>query len=220
MAIGTRWLTAVVVAMVVTDELVVASESTTVIQVRVSNQARIPRATLAAALDTTNAIYSAIDVRFVWALDDAAASRASTPGTITVSFASCVKETTLEKQLRRIGRSEAVLAVTSRETGRVFVLCRRIARLPLSRKHFERTLGRVLAHEIGHLLLPDHPHSDTGIMRVQLDFTSLRQPQFTAPEADAIRSRLRPGIHETNESSLSESDLLRPGGDVSCVRGG
>lgn len=30
-------------------------------------------------------------------------------------------------------------------------------------------LGRIVAHEVGHLLLPDGSHSKTGIMRERMD---------------------------------------------------
>ena len=52
-------------------------------------------------------------------------------------------------------------------------------------------LGRVTAHEIGHLLLGTNSHAPTGLMRPAWD-VRLRQPdewQFTATDAAKIRRR-------------------------------
>jgi hypothetical protein len=57
-------------------------------------------------------------------------------------------------------------------------------------------LGHVIAHEIGHLLLPDIPHSRTGLMRegwdkLQLIRASARTLTFTPAESALIRRTLR-----------------------------
>ena len=51
-------------------------------------------------------------------------------------------------------------------------------------------LGRVLAHEIGHVLLPLNSHSLTGIMREAVDSTSRQIEFFTDAQAAVIRARL------------------------------
>ena len=56
-------------------------------------------------------------------------------------------------------------------------------------------LAHVMAHEVGHLLLP-HGHSATGLMRANWDAADLRravyrQLNFTAEQAELIRARLR-----------------------------
>ena len=56
-------------------------------------------------------------------------------------------------------------------------------------------LGRVTAHEIGHLLLGSNSHRPTGLMRASWD-VRWRHPsewRFSRDDAAAIRSRLRPG---------------------------
>jgi hypothetical protein len=57
-------------------------------------------------------------------------------------------------------------------------------------------LGYVMAHEIGHLLLPFGTHSKTGVMRGHWDTPQVRnavlgQLQFTAEQAALIRLKLR-----------------------------
>ena len=48
-------------------------------------------------------------------------------------------------------------------------------------------LGRVMAHEIGHLLLPADSHSRQGIMRPHVDFSQVGFHCFAADEAQTIR---------------------------------
>lgn len=51
-------------------------------------------------------------------------------------------------------------------------------------------LGRVLAHEVGHVLLPFNSHSLTGIMRETIDSTSRQIDFFTDSQARLMRARL------------------------------
>jgi len=69
---------------------------------------------------------------------------------------------------------------------------------PLARKHQMRDsslLGVVIAHEIGHLLLPYGSHSSNGLMRGewdtrQLSLAGARLLRFTAQQANLIRAHL------------------------------
>jgi hypothetical protein len=54
-------------------------------------------------------------------------------------------------------------------------------------------LGRVIAHELGHVLLPPHAHSASGIMRSNLDLEPVNPDRFTSDQAQALRRRLRRG---------------------------
>ena len=69
------------------------------------------------------------------------------------------------------------------------------SRLPiLNGGNDDEIIGLVIAHEIGHLLLPYGSHSDTGIMRGQWDFRELRRISlhalgFTRFQAQEIRRR-------------------------------
>ena len=51
-------------------------------------------------------------------------------------------------------------------------------------------LGRVIAHEIGHLLLPPNSHTRYGIMRADLDLEVANPDRFTNDQARMIRSVL------------------------------
>ena len=53
-----------------------------------------------------------------------------------------------------------------------------------------RVLGLTIAHEIGHMLLPRYSHSAFGIMRPSLDLERAMLPQFSAVQANLIRTKL------------------------------
>jgi hypothetical protein len=52
---------------------------------------------------------------------------------------------------------------------------------------FERGLGHVLAHEVGHLLLGGHSHSRTDLMSADWYPRDPRVQTLTAEQADMIR---------------------------------
>jgi hypothetical protein len=53
-------------------------------------------------------------------------------------------------------------------------------------------LALVIAHEIGHVLLPDLSHADAGIMRTPWEGDRLNELLFTARQGELIRQRLNP----------------------------
>jgi hypothetical protein len=58
-------------------------------------------------------------------------------------------------------------------------------------------LGHLMAHEVGHLLLPVQSHSPSGIMRARWSRADLELAQqgrlrFTADQAESIRSKVSP----------------------------
>jgi hypothetical protein len=52
-------------------------------------------------------------------------------------------------------------------------------------------LGHVIAHELGHLLLPPHSHSPKGLMRATLDDMGVRMAQLWFDETQAALIRIR-----------------------------
>jgi len=86
-----------------------------------------------------------------------------------------------------------LLAIAILSVNRVYVHYDRV--LALARRY--RTppgwfLGVVIAHELGHILLPDAGHAENGLMRATL--TPEATPMFTAREAQALRARLHNGV--------------------------
>jgi hypothetical protein len=85
-----------------------------------------------------------------------------------------------------------VAGQANRETARAYVYCNR---LEVVTKHLpvdaNVVLGRVMAHEIGHLLLPSNSHSRIGIMRPQMDFSQLDVGRFTTDQVDQLHAAIR-----------------------------
>jgi hypothetical protein len=78
----------------------------------------------------------------------------------------------------------------SRAANVIYERIRQIAR----RRHVASglLLGYVIAHELGHLLLPAHSHSSSGLMRSNLDMelAATRKLRFTADQVALIQERL------------------------------
>jgi hypothetical protein len=55
-----------------------------------------------------------------------------------------------------------------------------------------RVLGQVIAHELGHLLLPSNSHSERGLMRAKWNLRSGLLEYFTTAQAETIQRRLAP----------------------------
>lgn len=53
-------------------------------------------------------------------------------------------------------------------------------------------LGYVIAHELGHLLLPAHSHSSSGLMRpdIDMELAATKKLRFTAHQVALIQERL------------------------------
>src|SRR5688572_15075054 len=85
----------------------------------------------------------------------------------------------------------SVLGVAPHNTGRVYLFWDRIVR-HASKKGVltQRVLGRVLAHEIGHHLLPEKGHSSSGLIRSSLDYAFSQPPTFTHAQIEEVRTFL------------------------------
>jgi hypothetical protein len=59
-------------------------------------------------------------------------------------------------------------------------------------------LGYVMAHELGHLMLPPPSHASAGIMRAHFGLSSRAIVTFTEQQAVAIRERLRNDAQRSN----------------------
>ena len=75
--------------------------------------------------------------------------------------------------------------------GMAFVLFDRVENSASSHHvSISRVLGQVIAHELGHLLLPGHRHSERGIMRAAWNLRSGLLEYFTPAQAESIQRRL------------------------------
>jgi hypothetical protein len=75
--------------------------------------------------------------------------------------------------------------------GMAFVLFDRVEdRASSHHVSISRVLGQVIAHELGHLLLPSNSHSERGIMRAVWNLRSGLLEYFATAQAEMIRRRL------------------------------
>ena len=132
-------------------------------------------------------IYDHIDVSLVWT-DDSALDEESGP----VRFVAIVlSDARTDQFLRGSEMPPSVLGVAPYQTGRVYLFWDRIVRRARENDVLPQiVLARVLAHEIGHHLLPLQGHSDSGIMRPTVDYRVGEPPAFTLTQAASIRQFL------------------------------
>lgn len=163
---------------------VTADEPKTIV-LRVHNFCGIELDSLEEAQRQASRIYEAIGVSLVWVNDDP-----HTPDEFTGSapFQVALLSRAATEKLRL---PKAVLGVAPLSHDRVYAFCERITKLSArERVSVATTLGRVLAHEVGHLVLPGKGHSETGIMRAIPDYKSKQAPGFTDDQAASIHMRL------------------------------
>jgi hypothetical protein len=159
--------------------------------VHVDNRTQVPASDLVRARTVVEEIFTAAGVRITWqeerllALptgDVASLSRISGVPHVYLVLGNNADRATDGANGCALG-----LAVRARSTGYAFY--NRIVELSLLRQ-FDApiVLGRVIAHEIGHLLLPPNSHSRYGIMRGDLDLGYRNPARLTEDHARAIRA--------------------------------
>jgi predicted Zn-dependent protease len=95
------------------------------------------------------------------------------------------------RKIETEGIGDNVLGRAARETARAYIFMKRLEHAARRQgRDFNAVLGRVLAHEVGHLLLPGRGHSNRGIMRDTLDSWSARGETFTPSQRQQIQMRL------------------------------
>jgi hypothetical protein len=96
-----------------------------------------------------------------------------------------------EQKITAEGLDPTVEGQAARGTGRAYIYFRRVAFAAHQRARDVGTvLGMAIAHEVGHLLLPNNSHSIVGIMRADLELTSMLPQEFTLRQSATIRANL------------------------------
>ena len=166
-----------------------------VVGVLVSNRANLRPEMLKAAEDDAATIYRVAGVQMTWV----------NAGPTDVGYDYAVDFIVMIVSGKEAGRMAArsdqdAMAFAVRdsndETGRggmAFVLFDRVEDSASSHHaSISRVLGQVIAHELGHLLLPVNSHSERGTMRAVWNLRSGLLEYFTAAQADTIQRRLAP----------------------------
>lgn len=154
----------------------------------VSNQAGTASADRAQAQAQTDRIFKDIGVRIVWS---DVGDRPYDPGCAGFNVLVTLLSADMVRQLSSQGLRENVLGSASYAAGRAFIHPGRISKLGArTRSNAGELIGRVIAHEIGHLMLPAG-HSPTGIMAAGVDTDpASMSTRFTVPQSRAIRALL------------------------------
>ena len=158
-----------------------------VILVHIDSHAPIRPEALVQAEEYAADVYAAAGLALAW---EEKATIATQPVAVRLSVA-LLSGSVEERIAEEIGAKTVTLGFAPEGSRRAYIFCRRIAgRATSTGEPVGVVLGRVLAHELGHLLLPRQGHSDTGIMRAQLGQWTFGIPAFTDAQAMFIRTSL------------------------------
>ena len=185
-----EWMVAVVLVMGVSVVDAAEAEQAPSIDLQIKNEARVAADVLEKSLDAVIRIYADAGLAVRWTdpacLADAAEEGRRAPR-ITVTIVTQV--------LGYDRAASGVMGVASRRpsglTAQVFLKqVQNFARV--HRVDLGTMLAYVIAHEVGHLLLPGRPHSPTGLMQAAWDRTMVHDVTrgaltFTAAQAERIR---------------------------------
>jgi hypothetical protein len=183
---GFEWLCRVVVgagALVAPVAACAEGEARTLV-IHLYDYAKVPDAQWKLAKQETDEVYSHIPVRFFWVRGKPTSD--APPATVHVNVV-IMSEALAERQT---GIHATALGVADKTTWTVYIYYNRIAEttgyaLIATGKY----LGKIIAHEVGHLLLPDG-HSKAGIMRDYLGANPYDHERFDEAQAAAIREKL------------------------------
>lgn len=164
-----------------------ASETVTV-RVRVENAADIPRRIIDGAQADATRIYRDAGIEIVWLNRDDEETRGNRVIRVIVPT---LKGADTYLRLGHVDKN--ALAEADAGTRLIHVFWERL-QTSASRQGREEggLLGVVLAHEIGHVLLPGAGHSPTGVMRAAVEVRMLAPLRFTNQQSEAMREHLRP----------------------------
>jgi hypothetical protein len=141
-----------------------------------------------AAASVTRRVFAGTGIRTIWAYGRN--RRLRIEGAVHLRVVVLSKEMA-EQKIATDGVPDNVLGQAAKACGRAYIFSHRIAALAArNERPIGDLLGRIIAHEVGHLLLPEKSHSAIGIMSSSLDLRPAALPAFTREQTAAIRQRL------------------------------
>jgi hypothetical protein len=169
------------------------------IAVLVYNYAAVPAFAMSRVREKVNRLYRDAGVEIEWL--DPSASRCSVGETSNPSHPFTVQ--ILIRSMRGFRGPSTLQSVMGEALppdengGMLFLYYDQVVRVARQyNRPLADILGLAIAHEMGHLLLPVHAHSSTGIMRADWDGDDIRRGVvgslvFTSAEAALIRARVQ-----------------------------
>jgi hypothetical protein len=170
------------------------------INAHLENHAELAPSVVRAAAHQLTRVFDAAGIRVVWSEtpDHTDCDRLLT---IHVSLMSLAMEDRLG---RTAGVGSHVLGVAARGPRRVYVFWSRVdAHVSRTSAPIGDALGFVIAHELGHVLLPPNSHSTTGIMHENYLVHRSYGQRFTPAQAAAMRTVIA-GTDPTQSSTTSQ----------------
>jgi len=157
------------------------------VTVRVDDRAGVQGVYLKFAKQRAAEVFAMRGVKLDW-IDGLEANRLNVVAPYTVLIMTEAPGS-LKAEMKRLGMD--VMGQGAPLVGRAYIYYDRVLKLnPVPPRDIITTLGDVIAHELGHLMLPTG-HSNVGIMRPDINMTSRRLETFTDVEAAHIRDHVR-----------------------------
>ena len=164
-----------------------ADQDDATIVLHVVNSAALPGDILNAAKGRVEMVYERIGVRILWVDSDRAVKKHQDDGlhlTVMLLSRDMVQKKTLAE-----GISKGALGQAHSASGRAYIFCDRIATMSGANPLAIR-IGAVIAHEVGHLVLPENSHSRSGVMGADMDVHAIHLQSFNETQARTIHAAL------------------------------
>jgi hypothetical protein len=154
------------------------------VALHVTDYQHVPAGELADAQRLASQVYTQIGVRLVWTGGTAVGAPAD--GALHVDVLILDAPMTNRRM-----PAAGVAAEAGHTTKRAYLFYPRIvAQAQQSQTAPQRALAPALAHEIGHMLLPEYSHTASGLMRATSEGRVVNIPPFLPAQATMIRTRL------------------------------
>jgi hypothetical protein len=153
-----------------------------------TDYAQVSGADVAAAQRVVTQVYQSADVSVTWAQGAAATAEGDDALHIDVILLSSEM---VANKCQGEGIADVTFGTASQPSRRVYLFYNRIAaHAARTNAAVSRLLGALMAHEVGHVLMPSYGHSSDGIMRLTWEGRIVRVPGFTTDQATKIRAGL------------------------------
>jgi hypothetical protein len=168
------------------------AERGTAIVIRIDDHVDVPSDILTIAQNEATRIFRAAGVPVEWTLR----REAQPPGDAARNFTVVILNDPAAVAGKPVDFVESNVAGQAvRNAGRAYIYYRRVTFAAARHaRHVGTVLGMVIAHELGHLLLPPNSHASAGIMRADLDFASRLPDEFMKSQGAAIRTALSKSV--------------------------
>ena len=165
----------------------VSGEREATIVAQVDNYAEVPPADLAEAESAAADIYESIGVRVIWVHADVPFDD---PRGVRVHVR-LLSRKMADRKVAKEKTTSDVLGEAIAAARCAYVFVDRIPPVVFQfGQPFTRVLGLVIAHEIGHILLPGQGHAESGIMSAHVNLWSRKLVYFTPEQGTEIKSLL------------------------------